>query len=107
MSTIVVNKKYSNYDVYIGRSCSNKFHYGNPFTHIVESKLASVFVESRAESINCFRQWLEGNRWKDVEPDRRIWILENLKSLKDKRLGCFCSPHPCHGDVLAEMVDKL
>jgi hypothetical protein len=26
--------------------------------------------------------------------------------LKDKRLGCWCAPLSCHGDVLAEIADK-
>ena len=25
--------------------------------------------------------------------------------LKDKTLGCWCKPKPCHGDVLAELAD--
>ena len=27
------------------------------------------------------------------------------KELKGKRLGCWCKPLPCHGDVLAELAD--
>src|SRR5919107_4338619 len=26
--------------------------------------------------------------------------------IKDKVLGCWCAPKPCHGDVLAELADK-
>jgi hypothetical protein len=26
--------------------------------------------------------------------------------LKDKTLGCWCKPLPCHGDVLVELADK-
>ena len=29
---------------------------------------------------------------------------EQLVSLKDKRLGCFCKPLACHGDVIKEAV---
>jgi hypothetical protein len=26
--------------------------------------------------------------------------------LKDKTLGCWCKPLPCHGDILAEIADR-
>ena len=26
--------------------------------------------------------------------------------IKDKVLGCWCAPKPCHADVLAELADK-
>lgn len=32
---------------------------------------------------------------------------EDLLSLHGKRLGCTCSPKPCHGDILAEIVNRL
>ncbi len=28
--------------------------------------------------------------------------LEELAALHGKRLGCWCAPEPCHGDVLAD-----
>ena len=30
----------------------------------------------------------------------------NLMSLKDKRLGCWCKPNICHGDVLKRLIKK-
>lgn len=33
-------------------------------------------------------------------------LLEEIKNeLHGKRLGCFCKPGPCHGDVLARLAD--
>lgn len=32
-------------------------------------------------------------------------LMASLGSLRGKRLGCFCKPAPCHGDVLAELAD--
>ena len=81
MVATVVNIKVDSCDIYIGRSPHKKFHYGNPFTHIpfkhFAGNLASVEVNNRDESINCFRQWIEGSKWQDIEPERRLWILEN------------------------------
>lgn len=33
--------------------------------------------------------------------------LDALKSLQGKTLGCWCSPEPCHGDILLRIVDAL
>ena len=30
--------------------------------------------------------------------------IDDLLSLDGKRLGCYCKPKPCHGDVLVELV---
>ncbi|OFW99483.1 MAG: hypothetical protein A3E78_07830 [Alphaproteobacteria bacterium RIFCSPHIGHO2_12_FULL_63_12] len=29
----------------------------------------------------------------------------DVSALRGKRLGCYCAPLPCHGDVLAELLD--
>jgi hypothetical protein len=30
-----------------------------------------------------------------------------LPELRGKKLGCWCKPGPCHGDVLAELANAL
>ena len=98
--TIVVNKYKETYDIYIGRSARKKDiskHFGNPFM---------VNNLSQSTAINMFRQWLKGESYHDIDPERRKWILENLHTLKGKRLGCFCKPFACHGDVLVELIEE-
>ena len=34
-------------------------------------------------------------------------MLARVRTLKDKRLGCYCAPKPCHGDVLARIADSI
>ena len=34
-------------------------------------------------------------------------LLEEIRKLKGKNLVCFCSPKPCHGDVILELANKL
>ena len=87
--TTVVNKKKEEYDIYIGRGSiwGNPFHIGKDGTReIVINKYKSYFYHKihRDES---FR-------------------LETLK-LKGKRLGCFCKPQACHGDVIKEYIESL
>jgi hypothetical protein len=103
MGTSVANLRKAKYDVYIGRQ-SFGMHFGNPFSHLANS-LASVKVASREEAVACFETWLRGIEHAEVEPERRLWILNSLPMLKGKVLGCYCFPKACHGDVLAKMAE--
>lgn len=96
--TRVVNKYKEDYDVYIGRGSE----WGNPFTHIKTSSTKAKFVvNTREESIDKFRWYLIDKITSDPS------CLERLKLLKGKRLGCFCKPKSCHGDILKEVIDSL
>tara|TARA_Y100000310_G_scaffold345494_1_gene465634 strand:- start:5824 stop:6111 length:288 start_codon:yes stop_codon:yes gene_type:complete len=93
MSTTVVNKRFQEYDVYIGRGSK----WGNPYTHLTGKTKAQFIVDSREEAIAKYEEWIK------EQPE----LLADLHELKDKRLGCFCKPSACHGDILAKMADEL
>ena len=105
-STTVVNCMKQHYDVYIGRGSgypgelgatgtpgekTSKWH--NPFRVDMPNKKQDG---NRHEVIEKYRQWIV------TQPD----LIASLHELKAKRLGCFCHPKACHGDVLAEMADR-
>ena len=55
---------------------------------------------------------LDGNRT-EVIKKYKDWLFsqpqllnEIKKELKGKILGCWCSPLPCHGDVLSEIANQ-
>jgi hypothetical protein len=52
----------------------------------------------RETVIDRFRDWLSG------QPELLRYIRQTLPG---KRIGCFCSPRPCHGDVLSEVAAGL
>lgn len=89
MNTTVVNCKKSEYDVYIGRGSK----WGNPFSHL-DYGSAEFKVESREEAVRKYEEWIRN------KPD----LLACLDELKGKRLGCFCRPKFCHGDVLVKLL---
>jgi hypothetical protein len=106
VKTKVVNIRKDKSDVYIGRTSTDVFHYGNPFGikgH--KSKFPLIELDTRDDAVQAYSNWLAGTAWQDVEPLRRNWILKNIKKLKGKKLGCFCSPKDCHGDVLAALAE--
>ena len=34
-------------------------------------------------------------------------LIDELISLKDKNLGCWCCPEMCHGDILLELIETF
>lgn len=83
--TRVVNLKEEGYDVRIDR----KTKWGNPYVVGRDG--------TREECIDKYAEWLE-----DQEH-----LLNALHELKGKRLGCWCHPHPCHGDILSRLANQI
>lgn len=113
MLTRVVKIGTARYDEYIGRpKGQNQMHFGNPFG-LPGSKVATVIVATRREAMEACWAWLEGTDYpsipniKEIEPERRLWILDNLESLRGKILGCFCKPHACHGDIYRAFLGEI
>lgn len=84
MITTVVNARKDQFDVYIGR----RSKWGNPFT---------MKTMTRDEAVERYRAWIQ----------RQSHLLADLHELQGKRLGCFCKPKLCHGDILAELANAL
>lgn len=81
MSGRVVHCKKEKYDVYIGRPSK----WGNPF---VIGKNGS-----RQEVIEKYEAYLYSSG-----------LVNDVHELSGLVLGCWCSPLPCHGDVLVRMA---
>lgn len=81
----VVNLKEEAYDIRIDR----KTKWGNPFVVGKDG--------TREEVIQQFDNWF----------DTQEHLLTALHELKGKRLGCWCSPSACHGDILARRANAL
>lgn len=84
---LVVHRSKKPYDVYIGRPSK----WGNLWSH-EEGTLAEFKVETRAEAIRKYEEWVRS------QPEMMAMIKRELKG---KVLGCFCSPKLCHGHILA------
>ncbi|EOD9426875.1 TPA: DUF4326 domain-containing protein [Vibrio harveyi] len=72
---------------YIGRGS----YWGNPY---------SMFEDGdRDEVIRKFKYDFDYDKFLNVEKSK-------VYSLAGKRLGCFCKPQACHGDVLADFLNS-
>ncbi|RPJ00478.1 MAG: DUF4326 domain-containing protein, partial [Deltaproteobacteria bacterium] len=56
---------------------------------------------SREDAAQRFQRYFIDRIEKDTEFKRRILAL------KGRRLGCFCKPKVCHGDVIADWLNKM
>jgi hypothetical protein len=99
--TTVVNLKGRRDDpeyadvVYVGRAMTRGGW------RLAQSPLASPFIPgrdgTREEVVAKYRTYLLSR------PD----LLALLPDLRGRRLGCWCVPQPCHGEVIAEIADAL
>lgn len=89
--TTVVHVHREPYDVYIGRYAHGfkASIWGNPFIVGRDG--------TREEVIAKYRVYLLG----------RTDLLDRLPELQGKRLGCWCAPAACHGDVLADLANQV
>lgn len=85
VKTTVVHVQHEPCDVFIGRPS----RWGNPFRIGRDG--------NRAQVINKYRAWLR-------RPARKFLRQRAVELLKGKKLGCFCKPEECHGDVLVELI---
>jgi hypothetical protein len=75
--------------VYIGRNMSyyvkgaNTSKWANPF---------SVKKYGIDKSLELYKEHLVKSK-----------LVDHIDELRGKTLGCWCSPGPCHGDILAEI----
>ncbi len=84
-NTIVVDMRVADYDIRIDRASI----WGNPFKIGIDG--------SREEVIKKYSDWII------TQP----MLMKELRHLRGKRLGCWCSPNACHGDILVELIDGV
>lgn len=73
---------------YIGRGS----YWGNPYSMYEEG-------DDREEVIRKFKYDFDYEKFPNKEKSE-------VYKLAGKRLGCFCKPHACHGDVLADFLNS-
>ncbi len=81
----VVNVRKEPCDIYIGRGSI----WGNPY-HIGKDG-------TREEVIEKYRNYILSNNF----------LMSRLSDLRGKKLGCYCKPKLCHGDILVQLVEGL
>ena len=87
---------------YIGRGgvvFINKIRY--PSKNSIWSNPYKIDINtSREEAIAKYDVYIRNKLKNNIE------LVEKLKKLKNKRLGCWCYPEACHGNVLMKIIDE-
>lgn len=98
---------------YIGRhrdpkTKQNDNPLGNPFTHNgVHTSLANLSFKTREEAISAYEKYFDKMYGVDEELTKAFdEIYEHYKNGEDIYLQCFCKPLACHGDILAERLQR-
>lgn len=73
------------YDVYIGRPSK----WGNPYIIGKDG--------TREEVLDKYSEYILNNS---------LLLSQAKIELKGKKLGCYCKPKACHGDILANIVNN-
>lgn len=79
----LVTRRHAPHDIYIGRPSK----WGNPYVIGRDG--------TREQVVAKYEAWLMG----------RPELMAALPELRGMRLGCYCAPHACHGDVLARLAN--
>ena len=110
--TIVVNLANDDYDEYIGRGIEYHTHMlaagiapgdegwlGNP--HPIGWCDRCLEYHTRSGCIEAFKK----DFYQKVEADSAF--RTQVISLSGKRLGCYCKPEACHGDIIKAWLDSV
>ena len=88
----VVNIFKQPYDIYIGRKNIDlgleESIWANPFKKDINND-KKAFIEK-------YRQYIISN---DI-------LYNKLEELEDKKIGCYCKPKKCHGDILKQLLEE-
>ena len=93
----VANKRtYHGTGIYIGRPSV----LGNPYAYPdVKSKFSAIASDN---PIEAHRLWL----WMQLQLDSpQRQLIAELAAKPDGVLICWCSPAPCHGDVIVRAIE--
>lgn len=99
---------------------SNGMHFGNPFSHTTYSYGSgqqTINMGSAEAAGIAFEQWLRGEAYQNVEPERRQWIVNQINngSLRGKPIIYYTAvdstgkpynffTHPNHAHILQKLI---
>jgi len=109
MSYKQANLKYQQpYDIYCGRGQNglipmqaNQYGWlGNPIRKGIKCPECGEKHETGGSTLRCYEVYLRSRLLADED------FANNFDKIKDKVLGCFCTPAPCHTDIILELLEE-
>ena len=99
----VNNEEYVGDNVYF---IHRPYVLSNPYTHIKDKKTLAMFiVPTRDEAIDKYSHYFDIMYGNDIPFTKVIdEIYEKYRKGEDIKLGCYCYPERCHGEII---INKL
>ena len=82
----------------------NTFYIGRP--SILGNPYFMISERARTRVIDDYRVWLSKEMSKKEAVYTEMKKILELSKTHDVHLKCYCSPKPCHGDVIKEVIEK-
>lgn len=95
IQTVNINKYDDDDYIYIGRPSL----YGSPFSS-KSKNIADIQVGNKSEAMEKCSEYFKDN------PDIIDDLIKELSERGVHKLGCFCAPNPCHGDILIDLIEQ-
>jgi hypothetical protein len=107
--------KYNNLEEWVNDD-ENNVYIGRAGVVFIEDKKTGKkerFPKQASEFQNPFKIGKDGTRDEVIDKFRKYIVAKlgsdsNLKDallkMEGKKLGCWCAPEPCHGNVLLELI---
>lgn len=93
MKTILINYRTYNLDKSKVIPIDRRSMFGNPYIIYKKGDRSTVILMYK----NYF--------YKRIKKDKEF--KKAVENLRGKTLGCWCTPLPCHGDVIIEYLEGL
>lgn len=77
----------------------SKGYFGNPIAIGKPCIVCGKRHDSGGSTLPCYRRYFRFRLRFDNQ------FRQEIEKLRGKRLGCFCKPKPCHGDIIAEYLN--
>lgn len=96
VEVININKYGNDNDdyIYVGRPSP----FGNPYSS--KEKSSAYKVDTKKEAIQNYRDYILSNL------DILDHLISELKINNYNKIGCYCKPSSCHGDVLKDLIKE-
>lgn len=80
----------------------------NPYTYLDLEKTKATFqCKTREEAIDLYSNYFDVMYSGNIEFQKVIdEIYEKYKNGEEIYLGCWCSPKPCHGDIIKKKLEE-
>lgn len=101
---------YSDKGINTMRKINSNEHFGNPFTYEGSGVTGLIKMKDIPEAVQAYKDWLLTDKYKDVKPEQKKWILSQIEQGKlDNKTLLYMNTkekYYSHADSLKDIVNN-